>query len=289
MMNSQILLGPSSCFSNACEHLNNSNKKLLFVFLFAIIFFLRLLVLAVAANDTLLITFSCIGVVVIMVFVFKRKIRSQRDRDNEHQHALDTIESNLTSRLRPINEFATLSRERRVSDESALIILSSASDCIFFHSNNLSSSSHENMEIFTSSFNDMEKKSSCDDHTQRENYVCNSLADADKDFPKRLKVLLESSCSVCLDNYEENEIIQVIRQCGHAFHTECLVRWIQSGGTRCPLCMQSSFDRSIREGWSNQPGTRPTMPPQFDEVVELSPVLHVSGLDTELPREGSMV
>ncbi|XP_010229606.1 putative RING-H2 finger protein ATL71 [Brachypodium distachyon] len=45
-------------------------------------------------------------------------------------------------------------------------------------------------------------------------------------------------CSVCLDNYDEGDVLQVLPDCGHLFHRECVDPWLRRHPT-CPVCRTS--------------------------------------------------
>ncbi|XP_030472627.2 E3 ubiquitin-protein ligase ATL42 [Syzygium oleosum] len=42
-------------------------------------------------------------------------------------------------------------------------------------------------------------------------------------------------CAVCLSKFEDIEILRLLPQCKHAFHIECIDRWLESHSS-CPLC-----------------------------------------------------
>ncbi|GAB4839071.1 hypothetical protein Ancab_028599 [Ancistrocladus abbreviatus] len=44
-------------------------------------------------------------------------------------------------------------------------------------------------------------------------------------------------CAVCLSKFEEIEILRLLPKCKHAFHINCVDRWLESHST-CPLCRQ---------------------------------------------------
>ena len=46
----------------------------------------------------------------------------------------------------------------------------------------------------------------------------------------------DSECSICYNNYAES-----ILQCGHYFHTQCILRWMEMS-TTCPLCRKHIID-----------------------------------------------
>lgn len=45
--------------------------------------------------------------------------------------------------------------------------------------------------------------------------------DQEKQHPKKNQYD-QTSCSICLNNFEEKDLLLQIRQCSHAFHSQCL-------------------------------------------------------------------
>lgn len=43
------------------------------------------------------------------------------------------------------------------------------------------------------------------------------------------------TCSVCLSEFMEGELVRVLPECLHAFHVSCIDMWLQSHAS-CPLC-----------------------------------------------------
>ena len=43
------------------------------------------------------------------------------------------------------------------------------------------------------------------------------------------------SCSVCLADYDESDVIRVLPDCGHVFHLKCVDSWLRLNPT-CPVC-----------------------------------------------------
>ena len=41
-------------------------------------------------------------------------------------------------------------------------------------------------------------------------------------------------CAVCLSNINENESYKL--ECGHIFHTGCIVKWFRNSNGNCPCC-----------------------------------------------------
>ncbi|KAI3412843.1 RING-type domain-containing protein [Psidium guajava] len=45
-------------------------------------------------------------------------------------------------------------------------------------------------------------------------------------------------CTVCLNEFQEQDLLRVLPNCSHAFHSDCIDMWLQSN-SRCPLCRMS--------------------------------------------------
>lgn len=53
---------------------------------------------------------------------------------------------------------------------------------------------------------------------------------------ERLELESDASCSICLCDYEHNDILRQL-SCGHHFHKKCLDEWLRLNA-KCPLCVQ---------------------------------------------------
>ena len=51
-----------------------------------------------------------------------------------------------------------------------------------------------------------------------------------------------TTCSICLDDFEDGERIRVLPKCHHAFHTDCILPWLTERQGCCPLCKTSVLD-----------------------------------------------
>ena len=49
----------------------------------------------------------------------------------------------------------------------------------------------------------------------------------------------EEVCSICYDSLENN-IVEI--ECGHTYHTNCIVKWFRTGNKNCPLCNDTTID-----------------------------------------------
>eukprot|EP00531_Pseudo-nitzschia_arenysensis_P009441 CAMPEP_0116122034 /NCGR_PEP_ID=MMETSP0329-20121206/4004_1 /TAXON_ID=697910 /ORGANISM="Pseudo-nitzschia arenysensis, Strain B593" /LENGTH=761 /DNA_ID=CAMNT_0003615865 /DNA_START=518 /DNA_END=2803 /DNA_ORIENTATION=+ len=56
-----------------------------------------------------------------------------------------------------------------------------------------------------------------------------------------------TTCSICIDEFEEGETIRLLPRCGHAFHTDCILPWLQDRQGCCPLCKTDVLDRGSQE------------------------------------------
>lgn len=54
-------------------------------------------------------------------------------------------------------------------------------------------------------------------------------------FKKGDRLIEGTECSVCLNEFEENENLRLLPKCCHAFHPSCIDVWLKSH-TNCPLC-----------------------------------------------------
>lgn len=46
---------------------------------------------------------------------------------------------------------------------------------------------------------------------------------------------INTHCSICLEEYDENTPLYQLINCDHVFHADCIIRWIETNET-CPLC-----------------------------------------------------
>ncbi|XP_048127298.1 putative RING-H2 finger protein ATL21A isoform X2 [Rhodamnia argentea] len=55
---------------------------------------------------------------------------------------------------------------------------------------------------------------------------------------KRLPKPDDSTCSICLSEYQPKETLKTIPQCNHCFHANCIDEWLRLNAT-CPVCRNS--------------------------------------------------
>ena len=53
-----------------------------------------------------------------------------------------------------------------------------------------------------------------------------------------------TSCPISMDDFNDNDMVTVIRHCGHTFHTENIMNWFRSN-SRCPVCRYDIRDYNI--------------------------------------------
>ncbi|KAM7503360.1 hypothetical protein LguiB_002264 [Lonicera macranthoides] len=64
-------------------------------------------------------------------------------------------------------------------------------------------------------------------------------------------------CTVCLSMLEEGEMIKLLPNCKHNFHSECIDKWLGSHST-CPICRADAEPRLVLEP---EAAAQPTAPP----------------------------
>ncbi|KAK7387087.1 hypothetical protein VNO78_27587 [Psophocarpus tetragonolobus] len=50
-----------------------------------------------------------------------------------------------------------------------------------------------------------------------------------------LKLYNESCCSICFQDFEDEEFVKILPKCGHFFHLVCVDKWLVQQGS-CPMC-----------------------------------------------------
>ncbi|GKV39726.1 hypothetical protein SLEP1_g47452 [Rubroshorea leprosula] len=51
---------------------------------------------------------------------------------------------------------------------------------------------------------------------------------------------MASSCSICLAEYKEDDMLRLLPDCDHIFHVDCVDPWLRLHPT-CPICRHSSI------------------------------------------------
>jgi hypothetical protein len=60
-----------------------------------------------------------------------------------------------------------------------------------------------------------------------------------------------TTCSICLERFQEGDLIISGGLCSHAYHRECVMSWVQARDD-CPMCRQPMFDEAIYQAVEEQ-------------------------------------
>ncbi|OIW16350.1 hypothetical protein TanjilG_19066 [Lupinus angustifolius] len=52
---------------------------------------------------------------------------------------------------------------------------------------------------------------------------------------KMMKLHNKISCTICLQDFEDGELVNILPKCGHIFHLECIDKWLIQQWS-CPMC-----------------------------------------------------
>ncbi|KAB1207654.1 RING-H2 finger protein ATL18 [Morella rubra] len=52
---------------------------------------------------------------------------------------------------------------------------------------------------------------------------------------------VDGMCSICLVEFEKEDIVSQLSRCGHVFHMNCIERWLDRNQFTCPLCRSFFF------------------------------------------------
>ena len=72
---------------------------------------------------------------------------------------------------------------------------------------------------------------------------------------------INTACPISMEDFNDNDMVTVIRHCGHTFHTEQLMNWFRSN-CRCPVCRYDirTYDTgSSSEFFNNNSSTTSTI------------------------------
>ncbi|CAJ2655435.1 unnamed protein product [Trifolium pratense] len=56
----------------------------------------------------------------------------------------------------------------------------------------------------------------------------------------------DTTCSICISDYKELEILKIMPQCRHFFHQSCVDTWLEVNAS-CPICRNSLLQASNDE------------------------------------------
>lgn len=52
-----------------------------------------------------------------------------------------------------------------------------------------------------------------------------------------------NTCCVCLDDINEDKSHTL--ECGHSFHSSCIINWFRKGNSNCPLCNDKTITTNL--------------------------------------------
>jgi len=70
----------------------------------------------------------------------------------------------------------------------------------------------------------------------------------------------EERCPICLDDYEQADVVMGISECGHFFHKDCFHPWLKTSRT-CPYCRQRINPKRPSGSGGKRDGGAPPPPP----------------------------
>ena len=79
----------------------------------------------------------------------------------------------------------------------------------------------------------------------REVEYCQDCEDEDEENPSLQHCHNNSTCSICIEDFELGEALRVI-PCGHQYHTDCIMPWLTARAANCPMCKES-FDEEDKK------------------------------------------
>ncbi|CAJ1967145.1 unnamed protein product [Sphenostylis stenocarpa] len=110
--------------------------------------------------------------------------------------------------------------------------------------------------------------------------------EGDTDFGERSI----DDCAVCLSEFQRDEKLRVIPNCGHVFHIDCIDVWLQNN-TQCPLCRRMvSLTSQVHVDQLNLPTPRPSLQGQSQNIENHASDegFVVIDLDGELDRDQNL-
>mmetsp|Transcript_24522 Transcript_24522/g.58175 ORF Transcript_24522/g.58175 Transcript_24522/m.58175 type:complete len:803 (-) Transcript_24522:136-2544(-) len=83
-------------------------------------------------------------------------------------------------------------------------------------------------------------------HEAEENEGSGNEDDNTDEEEKIYTTTKSTTCSICIDEFEEGEPVRLLPRCGHAYHTDCILPWLTERQGHCPLCKVSVLTPSQR-------------------------------------------
>lgn len=73
------------------------------------------------------------------------------------------------------------------------------------------------------------------------------------------------TCAICIDDYEVGDKLMCL-PCGHAFHTNCIARWLIERSATCPLCKIDLYEEEDDDDDNEEEGETQVQPPPPTET-----------------------
>ena len=54
------------------------------------------------------------------------------------------------------------------------------------------------------------------------------------------EIITKETCSICLEDLNDLNDIHELNECKHKFHSKCLITYLRTGNSSCPLCRGNS-------------------------------------------------
>ncbi|XP_062225790.1 RING-H2 finger protein ATL5-like [Phragmites australis] len=96
-------------------------------------------------------------------------------------------------------------------------------------------------------------------------------------YRARAGLLGATDCSVCLGEFQDDDLVRLLPKCGHAFHVPCIDTWLRAH-VNCPLCRSDVLDPAV----TTAPGGGESSPnPPADPVANADAVAEQSAAATD--------